>query len=171
MFKRLRNKFLILNMVIISVMMLIAFTSIYFITYNNVYSDITLELGRISESNRKEKGNPPMSQPDFDNPPPPRRSVSFALITDKQWNTVEISSVFDMEYEFYEAAKDTAISEGIQTGNFKLEGNYWAYTIKPYVDGYRIVFLDISSQQGILNNLIYTFLIVASIMLIFIFIL
>jgi signal transduction histidine kinase len=157
-------------MVIISVMMLIAFTSIYLITYNNVHSDIAMELGKISEFNRKANETQNTPQPDFDKPPPPHRSVSFALITDKQWNTVEISSIFDMEDEFYETAKDITISEGTLTGDFKIEGNYWAYTVKPYYDGYRIVFLDISSQQGILNNLVYTFLIVASIMLIFIFI-
>ncbi|MDF2532593.1 MAG: two-component sensor histidine kinase [Clostridia bacterium] len=157
-------------MVIISVMMLIAFTSIYLITYNNVHSGIAMELGKISEPNRKGSDNSIKPQPDFDKPAPPHRSVWFALITDKQWNTVAVSSIFDMEAEFYVAAKDLAISEGSLTGEFKLEGNYWAYRITPYVDGYRIVFLDISSQQGILNNLVYTFLIVASVMLIFIFI-
>lgn len=157
-------------MVTISVMMLLAFTSIYLITYNNIHSDIAKELGSISEFNRKANENPDKPQPDFDKPPPPHRSVSFSLITDKQWNTVEISSIFDMEDEFYKTAKNAAISEGTPAGDFKIDGNYWAYTIKPYSDGYKIVFLDISSQQGILNNLIYTFLIVASVMLIFIFI-
>ena len=151
-------------------MMLIAFTSIYLITYNNVHSDIAMELGKMSEPNRKGNENTTNPQPDFDKPPPPHRSVSFTLTTDKQWNTIAIYSIFDMEDEFYEIAKDTAIAETSMTGEFKLEDNYWAYRIKPHYDGYRIVFLDISSQQGILNNLIYTFLIVASVMLIFIFI-
>jgi len=169
-FKRLRNRFLVLNMVIISVMMLIAFTSIYLITYNNVHFGITKELDRISEPSRKLNDNPDMQQPDFDKAPPPHRSVSFSIITDKQWNTVSISSVFDMENKFYEAAKAMTVSKDKMAGEFKLDGYYWAYAIKSSSDGYRISFLDITPQQGILNNLIVTFLIVALIMLIVIFI-
>ncbi|SNT27600.1 His Kinase A (phospho-acceptor) domain-containing protein [Anaerovirgula multivorans] len=180
MFKQLRNKFLILNLVIISVMMLIAFTSIYLITYNNVHKNIQMELRRLSEFSRRvnEKVNQPSRDfynggtppPDFEHRElPPEPSVSFALTTDDEGNILSISSIFTMEEAFYEAAKNSVLSQNTSTGNLKLEDKYWGFMINPYFDGYRIVFLDITPQQDFLTNLIYTFFIVACIMLIVIF--
>ncbi len=170
MFKELRNRFLILNLVIISVMMMISFICIYFITYNNVHRDIDRELHKISEFNRKEKEFFNQPPPNLDNvPPPPKRSISFSLITDSKGRIITISSIFDMENTFYETVKNTALHKYADKGLFKLDNNYWAFMIQPYFDGHKIIFLDITSQQGILTNLIYTFIVVASIMLIFIF--
>lgn len=170
MFKKLRNRFLILNLVIISVMMLAAFTSIYLVTYSNVRRNIDMELHKISDFNRKPGENPGQSKPNPDRSlPPPERSVSFSIMTDNQWNIKTISSIYDMDNTFYENAKNSALSKKTDTGNFKLDATHWAYMIIPGPDGYRIVFLDISSQQGILTNLIYTFLAVAFIMLVVIF--
>lgn len=179
MFKELRNKFLILNLVIISIMMMIAFTSIYLITYNDVYRDIDIELRKISENNRKSTGGPKDIRPGFggaesnhnftDNDAPPERPVSFSLITDRSGTIVAYSSILDMDSEFLVNAKETALSKNINRGNFKLDGNYWAFIQLPYFDGQRLIFLDITSRQAILTNLIYTFLIVALVMLIIIF--
>lgn len=57
MFKKLRNKFLILNLIIISVMMLLSFGSIYLIIYQNVRSTIYEELADASEFYGKMDGN------------------------------------------------------------------------------------------------------------------
>ncbi|MFZ5967243.1 MAG: sensor histidine kinase [Bacillota bacterium] len=170
MFKKLRNRFLILNLVIISVMMLMSFTAIYLITYNNVRMDIDQELRRVSEFKRKPNENPNQHPPDFDDlQPPPERSVSFTLITDNEWNTLTTFSVFDLEDTFYETAKNTALATNATTGKFKLDDTYWTFLITSHFDGYRMVFLDITPRQAILTNLIYTFLVVALIMLIVIF--
>ncbi len=169
MFKKLRNRFLILNLVIISVTMLLAFASIYFITYNNVRSDILMELGRISDNDRRLNERPNQLQPDFDKFLPPERSVSFVITTDGQLNTKTVYSVLNIDEEFYESAKSSALSKNSNTGDFKLDGNYWTFMIKPYLGGYKIIFLDITPRQGILTSLIYTFFIVGSIMLVFIF--
>ena len=58
MFNKLRNRFLIVNLVIISFMMLLAFASIYTITYQNVRRDIDIELHMASDSQRKSGGFP-----------------------------------------------------------------------------------------------------------------
>jgi two-component system sensor histidine kinase CiaH len=170
MFKKLRNKFLVINLVTISVMMLIAFSSIYLITYNNVHRDIDMELHKISEFNQKSKEIPKDPKPNFDKDKSPQdRSLSFNLITDKEGTIISSFSIFDMEEKFYEEAKKIALSKNGATGEFKLDGNHWAYIRDSYEDGHRIVFLDVTSAQGILTSLIYTFLAVALIMLIFIF--
>ncbi|QGU96081.1 two-component sensor histidine kinase [Clostridium bovifaecis] len=175
MFKKLRNKFLFLNLVIISVMMMISFISIYLITYNTVRRDIDLELHKISEFNRKPKENPKelTSRDPMINlnkvEPHPERSISFTLTTDNNDIITSSFSILNMDEEFYETAKDMALSQNFDKGNFKLDDTHWAFMKIPYIGGYRIVFLDITSRQGILTNLIYTFLVAALIMLIVIF--
>lgn len=59
MFKKLRNRLLIMNLSIISILMLIAFSTIYFMLYNNIHSTITRDLYRSSDIKRM-----------FDSPPP-----------------------------------------------------------------------------------------------------
>lgn len=63
MFTKLRNRFLIVNLVIISVVMLIAFASIYVITYRNVQADINDEIHRVADFYQKPSGG-------FDSSPP-----------------------------------------------------------------------------------------------------
>lgn len=50
MFTKLRNRFLIVNLVTISVIMLVAFISIYVITYQDVQNNIQMDLHRIMEN-------------------------------------------------------------------------------------------------------------------------
>ncbi|SHI54357.1 sensor histidine kinase [Lutispora thermophila] len=169
MFAKLRNKFLILNLVSISIMMLMAFSSIYIITYKNVSRDINKELNRLSAIERW----PIMvsRQPKFEmNMGPAReRTASFTIITDDKYKIVKVSSALDMDDEFYEAAKSASISKSAATGRFKYDNSHWAFMMKKNPHGCKIVFLDITPQHRILTNLIYTFLLVAAVMLIFIF--
>jgi signal transduction histidine kinase len=160
-------------------MMLIAFTSIYLITYNDVRRNIEMELHKVSQFNRKPNESPKDAPPGFNNSdplrdftnkePPQERSISFTLIIDNNNNKLNSFSVFDMDEEFLERAKKSALSKGSDTGSFKLDETYWTYIKMPAAEGYRLVFLDITSQQDILTNLIYTFLVVALIMLIVIY--
>lgn len=170
MFKQLRNKFLILNLVIISVMMIFAFSTIFLITYKDVYKNIDIELHKISDFDKRPKENLKEFQAKINNDQPPEeRSISFVLITDKDGNIINSTSIFEMDKEFLETAKNTALSKNIDSGKFKLGGNYWAYLLTSNDSGNKITFLDITSRQDILINLIYTFLVVAFVMLIVIF--
>lgn len=179
MFKRLRNRFLILNLVIISFVMLMAFLSIYLITYNNVQIDIERDLRRASEFDKNlgmNKDSPQLGfagtpqSPNNNRPMPPSdRSVSFSMVVDAKGNITDFFSVFDIDEEFYEMAKGNALSSNSDIGKFKADDTYWAFLVKPYLSGRQIVFLDITSRQAILTNLVYTFTLVALIMLIVIF--
>lgn len=167
-----------LNMVIISVMMLIAFACIYLIMYQNVSRDIDMELHWESDFSRKSAGKSGSSRPNPTHPDPEpsnkgmpamARSVSFSLVTDKQATVQSVSSRFEMTADFYTEATTAALSSSKQKGKLKLDNNHWAYTIQTIPDGYVISFLDITSQQTFLANLVYTFLLVASVMLVIIF--
>lgn len=178
MFKKLRNRFLIVNLVIITFIMLLAFASIYTITYQNVRNDIDMELHRVSEFFQKPSGkkgdprrdgNQPPQENMIDSGPPPERSVSFQLQTDAQWNITGTNSRFDMDSDFYQVALQKASSSKKDIGQFTLEGTTWAYMVQITKSGRSVAYLDVTAQQNILTNLIYTFSAVAFIMLIVIF--
>ncbi|MGG1519118.1 HAMP domain-containing sensor histidine kinase [Paenibacillus oryzisoli] len=181
MFTKLRNRFLILNLVIISVMMLAAFAAIYTITYGNVHRDIQMELGKVSDFLHSpdggggqgkphrggDKGGPPM----FDDGmgPPAERSVSFSLQTDVHWAITSTNSRFDMDEDFYTNAIAKVSSGSANGGQFTLDGNRWAYKVDLTPNGYSVVFLDVTAQVKILTTLVYTFLIVGLVMLVVIY--
>lgn len=191
MFKQLRNRFLILNLVTISVMMLIAFTSIYVITYQDVQKDTNDELHKIMNSNPKRPGKSgPMGMGDaavqehpmggsglqgnkmndeMDESLLPERSVFFMLQTDEQWNLVSAVSKMDMDEDIYKLALQKAKSIGRDTGRFSLDGSDWIFAERPASSGHILVFLDITTKQGILKKLIFTFAAVGSVMLLALF--
>lgn len=208
MFKKLRNRFLIVNLVSISIMMLVAFATIYTITYQNVQRETNMELYKVSDfyhspynSSKMPRGEGQGSGsggstgsgsssgsdsfpsdamggdnggPGGDPNSPPARSVSFMIKTDVQWKITDTHSRFDMEDTFYTAAlqkvdQDKVGDSGRQTGQFALDGTDWAYVVDPSGDGHMIVFIDVTAQQGILTNLIYTFAVVGLVMLIVIY--
>lgn len=205
MFKKLRNRFLIVNLVSISIMMLVAFATIYTITYQNVQRETNMELYKVSDfyhspynSSKMPRGQgqgsgtgviqsqvqvqirfPPMPwvviMEDRGDPnSPPARSVSFMIKTDDQWKITDTHSRFDMEDTFYTEVLQKVDQNKVgdserQTGQFTLDGTDWAYVVDPSGDGHMIVFIDVTAQQGILTNLIYTFAIVGLVMLIVIY--
>jgi len=192
MFKKLRNRFLIVNLVSISIMMLVAFATIYIITYQNVQRETNMELFKVSDfyhgpynSSKMPRGvdrdagtgslpsdsignGAPGSNPNS----PPGRSVSFMVKTDSEWKITDAHSRFDMDDTFYtEALQKVNKVDDLdrKTGQFTLNGTDWAYVVDPSSTGHMIVFMDVTAQQGILTNLIYTFAIVGLIMLIVIY--
>lgn len=179
MFNKLRNRFLILNLVIISFMMLLAFASIYTITYQNVRNDISMEIHRVADFNRKNDNK--FGQPKHDGIPPQQqnsdpamnpqqeRSISFTLETDGQWNITQTDSRFEMGDDFYRQAIAKVKSRSAAEGRFTLDGDRWAYLVQNSGTGYSVVFLDVTARQNILTNLVYTFLAVGFAMLIIIY--
>lgn len=194
MFKKLRNRFLLLNLITISVMMLVAFASIYMITYRDVRNDIQMELHRVMDLSQKENGKegrfrrddtsgmmPPGNRGPLDPGPAntllpdngnaqAERSVSFTLQTDASRTLISWESKFEFDQTFYESALRKALSMHKGTGQFKLDESTWIFTARPVMGGgQKLVFLDITSRQGILTNLIYTFAVVGSVMLVALF--
>lgn len=184
MFTKLRNRFLIVNLLTISIMMLVAFAGIYIITYRDVHTDIEMDLRKVMDSYEKSPGhNEPrmgggvtdrgmgggMSGGMDDSSPrgngpldrsgeaPMDRSVSFMLLSDKNFELVSYMSKFEMDEEFYEQALKEAAAEQRETGQFSLDGSRWIFNVRPVGNGYMLVFLDVTARKEILTNLIYTF--------------
>ncbi|CAM3216693.1 ATP-binding protein [Paenibacillus lupini] len=185
MFNRLRNRFLIVNMVIISFIMILAFITIYTITYQNNRKTMNDDLMQVSEFYRKQDGpdggkygggshgggHGDMMSPEgsMKGGPPPERSVSFALEADSDWNITKTDSRFDMDSDFYALAIKAASTDHSDQGEFNLDGNRWAFDKQVTPNGYSVVFLDVTNQHQFLMTLLYTFLVVGFIMLIVIY--
>lgn len=180
MFKKLRNRFLILNLVIISVMLLISFTSIYAITHKNIYTQIDMDLDKLSGND--DKGNKPKingdmpndkqmdaPQNDFTKGQGPMERYAFTVTTDGNWNKLSTFSRFSISDEFYESAKKAAINKKVNRGYISVDDTDLAFVINHTSSGYNLYFLDITFQKNTLRSLIYTFTIVAFFMLIIIF--
>jgi two-component system, OmpR family, sensor histidine kinase CiaH len=170
MFRKLRNKFLLINLIIISSLMIIAFSIIYCINFRSAWTGIDSELYRMSAMYKRDLINQGLVKDGIDTsqiPPfdrssqPSEPSVSFSLLIDKDGNVLYIRSIFDLEIDIYDTAKNTALSQNKGKGNFKLGQNQWAYIIDKTSGGDMLVFLDISSRMIILTNLVNTFLIVS----------
>lgn len=184
MFSTLRNRFLIVNLVTISIIMLAAFTTIYTITYRDVQKEMNMDLHRIMDryqkSSRGDAGPPDYRKKDSELPSTENkpvdygesaqeRSVSFMLMTDRESNLIGRDSMFTMDDDFYHSALQKARNTGKDTGKFTLDGSKWIFHVQPTSAGAMYVYLDITSQQTILTNLIYTFTIVGSVMLILLY--
>ncbi|AFH59809.1 sensor histidine kinase [Paenibacillus caseinilyticus] len=181
MFRKLRNKFLLLNMVTISVMLLIAFACIYAIMYQNTSRGTDQELRREVELARKAAGNEgPKSGPGGprsfemgDNnggKPAFGRSNSFSLVTDAEGTVQSVISRLELTDELSGGLAAAALADGKPQGKFTLNDARWAYALQPMPGGgYTISYLDITSQMAFLTNLVYAFLLVAALMLVIIF--
>ncbi|MFZ5968030.1 MAG: sensor histidine kinase [Bacillota bacterium] len=194
MFTRLRNKFLILNMSITSIVMIAAFAIIYFITYSNIHSEIQNKLNARSEmqltiretdlpddTEDMEKGGSMLTAQNFSSDGP----LLFNIEVDADGKILKIDSFIDMPEEAYYKAAKTAWSNKEDNSKITLEGRQWQYAITPismhviqengqqfatYGSTFNIAFLDITPYNKTLFELLSTLLFVGLIMLFAIFI-
>ncbi len=190
MFKKLRNRFIILNMSIISVVMISAFVVIYFTTYNNTQTENRDKLEMLSS--RVNTGG--LSLPDGTKKDniiismiPSDSSSSFRILVNSDGNIVKIISHIDMSEEIYFKAAELAWNEKKDYSIISLENRRWQYKISPigrnfithengsktiinFNDGnYQITFLDVTDSHKTLMELFTTLFFVGIIMLFVIF--
>ncbi|MCQ4087889.1 cell wall metabolism sensor histidine kinase WalK [Saccharibacillus sp. JS10] len=178
-FQKLRNRFLIVNLVTIVMIMLVAFATIYTFVYRQVHDEIQMDLERTTNMYQGERSNAmPNRNPQGNGQPPrndmggsdaPERSVSFMVLTDSAGTLVDTESRFDMTEERYAEALALAIKNGNASGSFTLEDNRWTYSRVPLNDQIMYVFIDTTSREEILTTLIYAFLAVGALMLVVLF--
>ncbi|MCM3410285.1 sensor histidine kinase [Metabacillus litoralis] len=166
MFTKLRNQFLVVNMVTIFVIMLVAFSSIYMIMCQKVNSDINAELQGVYSLYHKSYKN---SDPPPSESPKESLSLCFEVETDSQWNITGTESQFNFSREFYELVADKVSAKNEVEGQFHVKEKNWAYIVKEEKSGYAIYAVDITAQLSLMNNLIYTFILVGILMFIVIF--
>lgn len=172
MFKKLRNRFLFINMIAIVLVLLVAFIAIFTITLSNVQDDIRMQLERTAFQNISIPNKPNnieiiSNNPDnFSSP-----SITFWIALDNEKNILE---VFNPNYSGLteDAANEMAelvLEKTNSSGYFKMNGSYWAYQLSETFIGYKLTFLDVTNSFNILSNLLYSFLLVSAVTILVIF--
>lgn len=192
MFKNLRNKFLLLNMVVTSLVMLTAFGVVYITTYSNIYEENQRKISNVvpvprsradnlpdnsARTEQEERGVVLSKAPTFNS------ASSFLVRTDMNGKVLQIDSFIEMPEQIYYEAANYAWENKNQS-TVSLADRLWMYSITKtsenltIINGgntanldihYRIAFLDITDTQNTLHDLLVTFLIVGVILLVVIY--
>ncbi len=158
MFKELKRNMLFLNLSILTVLLLIVFSSLYLSSYANIQSTVDKEISFIiGKAKDLIIGNPgPVPNPSDGNVIP-ERTVSFIIITDLNDTIVATQAQFTTTDAFFQSALDVSNKS---EGQFELDGSYWAYQTSDF-ESYKIyAYVDISTEHDILNNMIIRFAII-----------
>ncbi|MFV0395281.1 MAG: sensor histidine kinase [Coprobacillaceae bacterium] len=161
MFKKLRNKFLILNVISILIVLIAAFASIFYMTYENVRKDVTLQLEKeLKEKNFRPPnsiGHGPNSQQPLD-----FASTSFCVLlnTDNELEGI-YNTPFTISNDDVEPLITKAIDKNKDLSFFENDGQYWAFQLVESSDGNLLAFVNITSNVNVLLNLVYAFLVVS----------
>ena len=153
MFNQLKKKLLAINMISISLLMIIAFGSIFFFTYTRTSFEIQNALNRLEST-----------KPSVDRPPfVPEREISFIINLDAQNRIISSHSFFSADDAFYENAI-ALVQSGNNDKYIELEGDKWAYRIVNRFDYTQVLFVEVTTQLNSLNRLAYTFVAVFLVM-------
>ncbi len=174
MFKKLRNKLLITNIIIIAALLFASFSVIFAMTYSNVRNGINsqlergLQMVRGPEADKPDKAEGHRDKPPMINNTPDKRrnfEPAFSLRTDENGNILTLYSIFSIESEFYKDIISDVIdkyTEGVKPSGTvrELNNEIWEYRAEKTPEGYSIAFLEISSERAFLRNLIIALLLV-----------
>lgn len=156
MFKKIRNKILLLNMTMLSVVVVIAMTAVFITVYISVQNDNREKLKFYSMPNVMAidsffliEGSPIHAEPssdgsifssEQDSPRmttarriSPGAGLSFSLMTDSEGNIMDINSVVDLPEDIYSQAAIGVISKFDEYGVIVLDKRKWQYIVSPIV--------------------------------------
>lgn len=189
MFTRLRNKFLFLNMSIISLVIIVAFVIIYWVIYHHISSDIEEKLNEGAATEIIVYGDDLFGNGEVEKPFSLSQALStsgfssFVLIVDDQGEVVEIHSSFELSKEKYTKIAETAWKTK-EKNSITFNDKQWQYKIAPLSVNviqdngeqfvvtdhlYQMTFLDVTGTNQTLRSLLITLLVVGLIMLVIIF--
>lgn len=186
MFKKLRNKLLIVNTLIIAALLLGSFSVIYITTAQNTTRNIEQKLARaINFANndresrggmRRGEGEELPERPDGQRPPegepremrdmPPEEqggqpfSLTFTVTTDADGNIEKTNMPFELDDDFYSDKIEDIVSSDKEEGRIRSESGYWAYKAVQSGSGYIVAFTEINAEHTILRNLLIVLILV-----------
>ncbi len=185
MFKNVRNKLLIINLVIISIVMVVSFIFIYGITYTNIVDDNMDRIKRVP-LNSLNHFRDPDSLDDED-----RYEISsinsFNLLLDGDGNIDKVGSYLEIDIDEYGDIADYIFNKGDTYGEVEIDSRVWLYELSElpeFVDHnikigeydfedieseYKISFVDITDSKEYLDNLLFLLIVIALITIVVIY--
>lgn len=148
MFKKLKGKFILMNMILLSAVFIGIFGTIYFMTAYSLNNEIEMQLWSGMVNSPQQKMSPQNGKMD----------MSIKIDLDTKNEIVAISSRFNTEdYDLTDIVKEI-ITYPEDTGRMKINGESYAYLKQSIGNGIRIVLVNRSFQQGMLSNLLKIFI-------------
>ncbi|GAC40785.1 sensor histidine kinase [Paenibacillus popilliae] len=190
MFNQLRNRLLLLNMSIISIVMIGAFAVIYFTTSTNIHIENQKKLELLSSKPNAAYLNLPnisTREKIVIGIAPSESSLSFNMIVNSHGDVVRVISHIDMPEEAYFTAAELVRNGKKGNSMISLDEKRWQYQISPlngtimsYENGksllinangdhYQITFLDVTDADNTLIELLTTLIMVGLLTLFVIF--
>lgn len=174
MLKKLRNKMLMINMISTFFLIILAFSVIFAITYNNVQQDINESLFRAFSFHGPFKApEHGKNHPNRGGEEKPQRVLRdmhiFSVFVEKD-GTVRTDSMFGENSEHYKTVANAALMQNSLKGEFKSESIVWRFDTHIMGNGEKIIALaDITAEKSFLRQLIITFVCCAAGLLIIVF--
>ncbi len=182
MFKKVRNRLLIINLTIISLVLIITLVVIYSFTHSNMYNDNVDKLQRIPFVHLDNLREPIKDAYEkYESYRGDDFNVSFNLLVDEDGVVEKIDSNLEINDLEYQSIVDQIFDNDNNIGEVKIGDSTWIYSISkiPKIsedfditlneEGMRIAFLDVTSMYSTLNDLVITLIIVAVVMLVIIY--
>ncbi len=188
LFKNLRNRLLLINLLTISIVMMVTFFFIYSMTSSNMFQENYERIHRIPFDMKEGFRNPSKLENDipveFDGNIPlvftDNYNISFNLLVTEDGVVDKISSSLELKDEDYQTIVDGILLNDMDLGTVAIGETIWMYEISDLVtiisseevvgnSQYRISFLDVTSTYSTLSDLIITLIIIGVIMLIVIY--
>ncbi len=195
MFRRLRNRLLILNMAIISIVIIAAFAIIYISTYTDIQKENQSKLESLPRLPSIVLGNSQFYDPQsgqFEKKVvfrgvPVNYTQSFVILINNDGQIMDVLSYIDIPEEDYRQIAQKAWSTGKSEGSVSFKSRKWQYSISTFekriliredgepqiIDGsgyYQIAFLDITDSSQTLTRLLLTFVLVGTAVLFILFV-
>lgn len=160
MFDKLRKKFILINMGLLTVVFLGIFGVIFTVTAINLERDMQRSLVEISGFGEHNIAtNPPKHKPN-DN------SIVVELDTEKNIAKIFKSTYISLDESVLQQSIDSIIESNKDNSKIKINGTSYSYLKKNAPYGYKIVLIDRTYQQSLLAGLFRSFIVVGSLSLI-----
>lgn len=154
MFDKLKRKFVIINMSLLTAVFVAIFSVIFLLTALAGERQTEFALNTIMFA-------PPRPFPDN-----PVMATSMVAELDKQGNVIKTFSFMNMSQETISAAIDQATDNRALSGKIKIEDTHYAFLKHNTSYGTKIAFVDRTAQHRTLMNLLLIFLVVGGVSLV-----
>ena len=154
MFDKLKKKFILINMSLLTMVFVLIFGTIYITTSISMEKDLEHEL-------KSTISNPRKPGPNFK-----MMSSSIIIELDSNNNIAKISSYIEIDEDILQDAIYTIIKNENNLDKIKIEGSSYGYLKEYTLKGLKIALISREPQINVLNNLLKVFIGIGSISLI-----
>lgn len=154
MFDKLKKKFILINMSLLTLVFIVIFGSIYIFTTISMDRELEHELRGLIYNQKK---------PGLDMP---ALSSSIIIELDSENNIAKVSTFMEIEETSLEDTIYEIIKNENKYGKIKLEGSSYGYFKDNTVKGFKIALMSRQPQIDVLNNLLKVFISIGSVSLI-----